>query len=424
MRSVRALTPRPGRSRRWVRLLWLAVALCLFLLGSALGLLSYFGSRITGGGVIAALRSFASPPFGGRQQVTILVMGVDNIGHGLADTLLVGSIQPFTRRLAVLSIPRDSRVEIPGHGTNRINSAHQFGGAELTKQTVERLLGLPIDYYVEIGVSGLAELVDAIGGVEIEVTHRMRYHDRRGHLSIDLEPGRQHLDGEQAVGFVRFRNDRRGDLGRVERQQLFLRQVARQLFQGENLARLPALARAFVNTVHTNLSVSDLLALKGIARGLEVDTIPMIYLTGEPVRVGGASMLQLDGELTQNLVNQFRFAVEPRVEVLNGTEIEGLASSAAERLRRAGVPVFSTGNTSRYNGNSRVIDHIGRADRAREIARLLSCKRVIRGQPGLNEADITVILGPDSSHLLAEGRGTGRGERRSRLSLPWANSRP
>jgi LCP family protein required for cell wall assembly len=402
MKMAQGLSPGPRRRRRWARVLWLAAGLGLFACGAALGLLSYLGTSITGRGLFGSLGSLLRRPFGGRQEVTILVLGVDNIGRGLADTVMVGDIQPLARRVAALSIPRDSRVEIPGRGAQRINSAHQFGGAELTKQAVERLLGIPIDYYVEVSTSGLQELVEAMGGVEIEVERRMRYRDRRGGLNIDLYPGRQRLDGEQAVGYVRFRHDAWGDLGRIERQQTFLREVARQLLHGRKLARLPGLARAFVKTVKTNLTVADLLSLRDIARELDPEKIPMLSLHGEPVRLRGAAMLQLDPAQTQRMVDQFRFAAEPTVEVLNGTGLEGLGAKVAEKLRTAGARVVSVENASRPSERTRVVDNVGRADRAWWIAGLLSCQQVVRAHPEFNQADISVIVGSDNSHLAEE----------------------
>ncbi len=119
----------------------------------------------------------------------------------------------------LLSIPRDSYVEVPGHGKNKINAAFAIGGAPLLTETVERATGLRIDGYLEIGFGGFASLVDSVGGVRMCLPSAMT--DEKAH--IDLPKGCQVLDGKNALGYVRARySDPEGDLGRVKRQRLFL----------------------------------------------------------------------------------------------------------------------------------------------------------------------------------------------------------
>ncbi|MCJ7752680.1 MAG: LCP family protein, partial [Armatimonadetes bacterium] len=281
-------------------LIWVGAGLCIFLCGALLGAVSGGGPGQSHG----FLRLLA-PAFGGRDRVTILALGVDNSeGRGLADTLIALVVWPKIGEMAALSIPRDSRVVIPGVGNRRINASHSYGGLPLTIETVEMLLGIPFDYYVEVNVAGLADLVDAIGGIDVEVEKRMHYRDRSQNLLIDLQPGLQHLTGEQAVGYVRFRHDAMGDLGRIERQRKFLRLVTSELLSPENVSRLPKLADTFVETVETNLTVRDILSLKRIIERVGPDAIKMASLPVHPRMIGGQSVLELDADEVQQTVDR------------------------------------------------------------------------------------------------------------------------
>jgi len=170
---------------QWWWLIWVAAGVCVFLCGLALGLVSI--------GDPQGARWFApilAPPFGGRDAVSILAMGVDDSeGRGLADTIIAAVVRPRSGEIAALSIPRDSRVHVPGVGVRRINEAHSFGGRPLTIETAELLLGFPFDYYIEVNVAGIVQLVDALDGVDLDVEKAMYYRDRAQNLLIDLKPG-------------------------------------------------------------------------------------------------------------------------------------------------------------------------------------------------------------------------------------------
>ena len=161
-----------------------------------------------------------------KEKINILVLGVDarDDDVGRSDTTFVVTIDTIARRITMLSIPRDSRVKIDGHGWDKINHAYAYGGSKLSKSVVEKLLGIPIEYTVVMNFQGFVRMIDALGGVTIAVDKRMYYSDPydddRG-LYIDLHPGVQKLNGKAAIEYVRYR-DEEGDIGRVARQQKFL----------------------------------------------------------------------------------------------------------------------------------------------------------------------------------------------------------
>ena len=186
--------------------------------------------------VTASLGVRATPPgptFGWPYRVTgrtnILIMGLDrtvsdqnpNVVYAISrtDTLIAASIDPAAHRVYLLSIPRDTRAPIPGHGIDKINAAHAYGGAPLTLRTVQNFLGVPFPYYIELHVRGLVDLVDAVGGITIRIPTDLNYDDNWDGLHIHLKKGNRRLGGQAAMEFTRFRHDALGDIGRIARQQ-------------------------------------------------------------------------------------------------------------------------------------------------------------------------------------------------------------
>ena len=143
-----------------------------------------------------------------------------NSFEGLTDTMLLLRFNPETKKVSVLSVPRDTRTEIPGHGVTKINAANAFGGPPLAARAASELLGgVGIDRYLTLNVQGVEALVDALGGVTVHVPKDMKYRDDSQHLYINLKEGRQKLNGAQTLQLLRFRQDEYGDIGRIQRQQ-------------------------------------------------------------------------------------------------------------------------------------------------------------------------------------------------------------
>ena len=228
-----------------------------------------------------------------KDKATIMIMGVDEREGdvGRSDTLMVATIDPVRNETALLSIPRDTRVAIPRNGYDKINAAYAYGGEKLTQTTVEDLLGVRIDHYVIINTHAFQKIVDAIGGIDIDVEKRMYYEDPwddDGGLIIDLRPGRQHMDGKTAVTYVRYR-DEEGDIGRVKRQQKFMRACVDAVTTPAILPRLPGIISSVIDSVKTDLSVRQMLEFIGTlkesqAKGLRTDMVP-----GRPLYIDGVS---------------------------------------------------------------------------------------------------------------------------------------
>lgn len=214
------------------------------------------------------------------QKINIAVLGVDerNDDIGRSDTLFVLTVDPNTKDVSLLSVPRDTRVKIPGHGWDKINHAYGSGGHQLTEKTLEDLLGIPLDYYVQINFAGFYKIVDAIGGVDINVEKRMYYEDPYDNLVIDLKPGLQHMDGKTAIKYVRYR-DEEGDLGRIERQQKFIKAMLNEAASPAVITKIPAIIREVNAVIKTDLSTTEMLNLAKMIndaskQGLKTDIVP------------------------------------------------------------------------------------------------------------------------------------------------------
>jgi LCP family protein required for cell wall assembly len=252
--------------------------------------------------VVKTLATGALSPavsFPGRRAVTFLVLGRDRDldnrrrvlkTHGRSDLIMLVRTDFEYGTITALAIPRDTGVRIPGRsGTYKINAAHSYGGPRLTMRTVEALTGVRPEHVVRLDFDGFEKAIDALGGVEVTVDRNMDYDDDWGDLHIHLKKGRQRLNGEQAMGFVRFRHADRGrsdsDLTRMRRQQALLQALRQQAKHPLTLVRVPyAMDRARPH-LHSSLKIPQLFCLAAFARGVPPNNVRMLSL---PVRSGGS----------------------------------------------------------------------------------------------------------------------------------------
>ncbi len=225
------------------------------------------------------------------RPVNILVMGIDKVPDvpdnsdevfsGRSDTMLLLRIDPSDQTVNLLSIPRDTQVEIPGIGVTKINQANASGGPALARQVVTNTLsGIEVDRYVRVSTNAFRELVDLLGGVDIYVPQPMSYVDNTQKLKIDLAQGWQTLNGDQAEQFARFRHDNLGDIGRVQRQQALIKALRSKLASPLMLPRVPSLITMMQKYIDTNLSVEEMLALVNFGLKLDKNDFKMVMLPG------------------------------------------------------------------------------------------------------------------------------------------------
>lgn len=239
---------------------------------------------ISGALLLGILGLFVLPPVPPRdypvlaearlmKTTNILLVGTDSPTPGKGpetrgDVLILATCDTGRNRVSLLSIPRDTLVEIPGHGQDRINAAHVYGGVPLTILMVEKLTGLPVDRYLAVDFRAFEDLVDLLGGVEVEVDKHLYYQDKSQNLLIDLRQGRQMLNGRQALGFVRYRQDPLGDITRVERQQHLVRAVLDKAAKENLWTKIIPLYRLGRRYVRTDLSLLDLYRLRNFLKDL------------------------------------------------------------------------------------------------------------------------------------------------------------
>jgi len=249
-------TLRPRRQPRRRKLPWLTFVLGLSLgygLAKPAAVAQLSASLGEGAGLLQQLLD----PLGlGRRQV--LVLGTDKVGD---NTDVMFSVRVDNGETHIVQLPRDTYIASGRLGVVKANALYGQAGIAETKLEMGRLLGVPIDRYIKVNLDAVARIGDALGGVEVEVPKRMVYVDRSQHLTIDLYPGRQVLKGDDLLGFLRFRHDEAGDLGRMERQRLVLNEVFRKLTQPTTLAQLPALIKIAGEDIHTDLSAVEITQL-------------------------------------------------------------------------------------------------------------------------------------------------------------------
>ncbi len=321
-------------------------------------------------------------PFPGRTRINVLLLGSDDVDNiGRSDTIMVLSLNPRLKHTAVLSIPRDSRVQVPGHGLDKINSAYAYGGVELAQKTVEQLLGMHIDYYAQVGFDAFVDAVDELGGVDIDVPDpfgtgkgmvKHTYYD-----SINLKPGYQHLDGKQALQFARYRND--SDIERAKRQQQLLRALVDQKLNVMNSHRLLAAGSKIIERLNTDIdwwtAYDFLRVLRQIpAAEIMVATVPIGDSSINGIYYGEVhehDLRELLAEINSHLSGAPMLAAT--VDVRNGSGVAGAASVAAERLAESGFEIADIGNASNFEYRRTVISHrTGEREVARRVKEVLA----------------------------------------------------
>ena len=241
-----------------------------------------------------------------KDKATVMIMGVDERADdvGRSDTLMIATLDPDKNQAALLSVPRDTRVKIKGHGFDKINAAYAYGGRKLTQETIESLLNTHIDHYIKINVHGFTKIIDALGGIDIDVEKRMYYEDPwddDGGLYIDLQPGMQHMDGKTAITYVRYR-DEEGDIGRIKRQQNFMKAVMDKLVSPTIIPKLPAIVSAVSDSVETDMSVSEILSFLGTLQDVKDNGLKSEMLPGKPVYIEGISYWVPDISKTRQIL--------------------------------------------------------------------------------------------------------------------------
>lgn len=296
------------------RIRWSAIFLLLFFLIGAVAVYGYFQYRA---GVNEAEKKVEPNKqvytFDGERDengaTNILLLGSDARGkeNSRSDTIMIASYNPDKGTYKLTSIMRDTYVDIPGHGKNKINTAFALGGPELLRQTIKENFEVELQYYSIVDFEGFVHLVDEAfpDGVEVNVEKKMSEN-----IGVTLEPGVQKLDGKHLLGYVRFRQDAVGDFGRVERQQNVIKEVGNQFASIQTLPKLPKLVGVLTPYINTNMDTGDILFIgKGFLskdnRNIETMRVP-VEGSFEDQRVSGVGLvLAVDLEENRTALKEF-----------------------------------------------------------------------------------------------------------------------
>lgn len=225
--------------------------------------------------------------------VSILILGVEDYAakgnNGRTDTLILVTLNPYSKSVKMLSIPRDTRVEIVGRNKmDKINHAHVFGGTEMVIDTVENFLEVPIDYFIKVNFDGFIHIIDEIGGITVDVPFDFSEDTTKKGEKVYFKKGTMHLNGEEALAYVRMRKqDPRGDFGRNERQKQVLKATIEKALTMSTLFKVDEISEHIGDNVQTNLRPFDILALRQKYASLDPEHIENLSFQGQDYYEGG-----------------------------------------------------------------------------------------------------------------------------------------
>ncbi len=346
------------------------------------------------------------------ERVNVLILGAD-LGDPLdsrapsrTDTMMLASFEPEEKKVDLISLPRDTRVNIKGKGLDKLGHAHAYGGTALAMDTVSKFLDIDVHYYLKIDYAGFRKFIDNLGGVRVNVPFDMNYRDPFDNppLHINLKKGWQTLNGEKALQYVRNREGYpNADIGRIQAQQALIDAVIDKVLSAGTILRLPVLADTLSSHLSTNMTPGEMSKYAFRAAGINKESINMYRIPGDSKYIDDIWYFLHDEKQTEELVSLVfgkpgEDSGTVKVEVLNGSGVDGLAAKVGNALKEKGYEIVRIGNVdgTEYS-NTHVYDRKGNGDNAEKIAGILDVDKYQVDLDDKANADITVILGKDKS---------------------------
>jgi polyisoprenyl-teichoic acid--peptidoglycan teichoic acid transferase len=335
---------------------------------------------------------------------------VDSL-DGLSDTMMLLRFDPQTKRTIVLGIPRDTKIERTGRGTEKINAVDHESGPAAAAQEVSKVLGgVAIDRYIRVNNLGVAKLVDELGGVTVTVPKDIHYQDDSQHFYVNLKAGKQHLDGIKLLGLLRFRHDANGDIGRMQRQQMVMKALMEQALNPMTLTRIPQLFSVIQHQVDTNLTVEELLALGGFSMQNGKSKMQSLMMPGDYNGDGkhGTSYWLPDEKGIQNMMARYfdhgQISLEQpkaenlRINIQDTSHFPDATARLIKRLNKAGyqnVHLDSNLKIKEDLTTSQFIAQKGNPEVAEGLSKILGFGEVKVDSSGTLYSDVTIKLGRD-----------------------------
>ncbi|MGH4125894.1 MAG: LCP family protein [Clostridium sp.] len=352
------------------------------------------------------------------ESCNILVMGVDVGTPGATnaddpkrtDTMILAHYNSEDKKISLVSIPRDTLVKIKNKN-QKINAAHAIGGVTYAVDAVEKLLNIRIDYYGKINYEGFRKVIDAIGGVDVDITRTMDYDDPTQNLSIHFKKGKIHLDGKKAEEFFRWRKNNDGsglvdgDLGRIENQHIFISKVMEKIKSPLIVIKIPGILSAIQSSVETNMEANDIIKYGYIFAKIDKENLSMATIKGDDKKINGQSYLVYNEAQNKDTISKLYDSKvlyidksKLRIKIINGTKKAGLASDFSIYLVKKGYnkPVTENGDAVSktkilvYNSNNDIKTALIKDFKIDNIE-FLSSKQ--------ENFDIIVLLGEDHEYM-------------------------
>ncbi|AQS08562.1 transcriptional regulator LytR [Clostridium saccharobutylicum] len=356
-----------------------------------------------------------------NEPVNILLLGTDignpneedNQSIKRTDTIMVLNYNPQDRKINIVSVPRDTLININGRNW-KINAAYEIGGYPKIKSEVENLLNININYIVKLDYNAFRDIIDAIGGVKMQIDRNMIYDDDAQNLHINFKAGETvTLDGKKAEEFFRWRKNNdgsglaNGDLDRIENQHKFISKVVEKCTSPFVFFRVPKILSALGDDVETNMSPTDIISygLKFIT--VNHDNVSMTTVSGTPKMINGQSYLVPDKNSNKDVISSSKSSTKQssstatntsskdiRIKILNGTKINGLASKAMKELNGAGYKNIDTGNTELSNESIILANDNNALNTIKNDINIKKSNKK-KSTAEYNNYDVVIILGKD-----------------------------
>lgn len=354
----------------------------------------------------------------GKEPVNILVLGVDGITDNIdknepkrTDSMMLMNYNPVNKNINIISIPRDTLISINGN-KHKINEAHAFGGVGYSIDAVEKLLDLNINYYAKVDYAGFRQIIDSIGGIDMQIENNMDYDDEGQDLHIHFKKGDVvHLDGQKAEEFFRWRKNNdgsglpEGDLGRIKNQHIFVEKVIEKFKSPAAIIKIPSLVSTAKRHTETNMSINEMFKYGILFAKNNKNNIKMTTLKGTPEYINNVSYFIYDERLNKELLaSLYGFGADNRanidksnikIQVLNGTDKNGLASGVKDDLQKKGYTnIVIDNNSSKVDKTEISVYNLDKSVLP-EIKSEFDIKNIKLVSNEKSNFDIIVILGED-----------------------------
>lgn len=356
-----------------------------------------------------------------KDTVNILLLGMDvgdvNNPNDEAikrtDTMMLINFNPKTKKINIVSIPRDTLITINGRMW-KINAAYPIGGDQRVITEVQKLLSVNVNYIAKVNYQAFRDIVDAIGGVDMKIDYNMDYTDKSQNLRIDFKKGTTvHLNGKKAEEFFRWRKNNDGtgladgDIGRIRNQHAFLEQLAKKCASPMTIFKMPAILEAIEENVETNMDGSTMFKYALKLMTVKSSNVNMMTLKGVPKMINGQSYFIVNRADNMNLIkalnssNSASSAIKPedvRIKILNATKISGLAATYQIQLKQLGYTNVDTGNTDLRDKSVIMVDNDNIKNSLKENFKSITDYESINPKYNTSDYDVIIILGNDAKN--------------------------